>query len=64
MKKKTYIVPECTIEIATNQNVCEQGYEAGTTSGDGGDGWAKKRNDINTYENDEKEWGEVEKNIW
>ena len=59
MEKKTYIVPESTIEKATIQIVCEEGFASGGGPGDGTDGWAKKRNGSETSEKEDPTWGTI-----
>ena len=61
MKKKTYIVPETVEDIVASQRFCQAQFEV-ETSIDPEHVLNKERN--NTYENEEKDWGEVEKTIW
>ena len=63
MKKKTYIAPETVEDVVASERFCTLDFPKGS-NGDslGEDDLAGKER--NTFENDEKDWGEVEKNIW
>ncbi len=60
MEKKTYIAPETVEDVIASQRFCQAQFEV-ETSIDSEHVMNKERN---TFENNEKDWGEVEKSIW
>jgi len=59
MEKKTYIAPVSTVEKATIEIVCEEGFASGGGNGDGSDGWVKKRNGNDSSKIEEPTWGSI-----
>ena len=63
MEKKTYIAPETVEDVVASQKFCQAYFEAGSTNEKVDDNHVLNK-ERNTFENEEKDWGEVEKNIW
>ena len=63
MEKKTYIAPETVEDVVASERFCTLDFQkaSGNTNFDENDLAGKERK---TFENEEKDWGEVEKNIW
>ena len=64
MEKKTYIAPETVEDVVASERFCTLDFQkaSGNTEFKNEDDLAGKER--KTFENDEKDWGEVEKNIW